>query len=558
MEIDQKTKDMIQERFKAIEYESQKWTAAWRDIAKYEAPTRGRFDDLPNRGKMIDHKTILDGHATQASKIMASGMQSGMTSPTRPWIALRVKDPELMAKPNVRMWLDEVTKLMLDVCSDSNIYSVFYSMYEEIANFGVTAAIILEDYDDVIRGRSFTIGEYFLGINAKGVVDTFGRKMQMTVSQVVDAFGIENVSSSVKTAYEGNRVDDWVKINHLIEPNTRRVDGFVDQQNMPFRSVYWEVGQSNLLLAFKGFEEFPVIAPRWDTVTTDTVYGYGPGWNALGNVKQLQKTVLDKLLAQEKAHNPPVQKDSSVEGHVNLLPGGVTTTSSALPNAGVRPAYQVNANLESFIELIGELKASINKDFFVDLFLMMINFDKSNMTATEVAERQQEKIMMMGPILEKLQSEMLDPFVERLYGILNRNAMLPEPPEEIMDMAIEPEYVSILAQAQKAVGVNSISRVLGFIGGAAPIYPDAPDNIDIDEAIREVAILEGVPAKLILEKKVVQQIREQRAQAQQMQQQMAMASQGAKAAKDLANAKTSEPSALTAATAAAGMATGTQ
>jgi len=314
---------------------------------------------------------------------------------------------------------------------------------------------------------------------------------------------------------------------------------------MAYRSVYWEPGAGDELLAFRGFEERPFIAPRWDTVTTDTIYGYGPGWNALGNAKQLQKTQLDKLLAQEKSHNPPMQKDGSVEGHVNLLPGGVTVTSSSLPNAGVRPAYQINANLESFIELIESLRTAINRDFFVDLFLMMVNFDKSNMTATEVAERQQEKIMMMGPVLERLQNEMLDPFLDRLFNILDRNMLLPPPPEEMQGMKLEVEYISILAQAQKAIGVNSISRVIGFIGGISPIKPDVADVYDLDEAVREVALLEGTPAKLVVARKVVEKIRADRAQALQTQQNLAAMETMSKSAKNAADAKTTEPSALT-------------
>lgn len=545
MKITKEARQAIQDRFNAIESEFNKWKSALKSIAEYVAPLRGRFDDLPNRGTMIDHKKILDGHASQSLRILASGMQSGMTSPTRPWFALRTKDKELMKVRNVRIWLDDVTEKMLDVCGNSNIYGAFYSMYEEIGAFGTSACIVLEDYDKVIRARVFTAGEYFLGINASGIVDTFGRKMQMTVKQVVEAFGYDNCSPQVQSFYDNKRYDEWIKLNHLIEPNTEKVDGFVDAQNMAFRSVYFENGVYDKVFAFKGFEEFPVIAPRWDTVTTDTIYGYGPGWNALGNVKQLQKTHLDKLLAQEKAHNPPVQKDSSVEGHVNLLPGGVTTTSSTLPNAGVRPAYQVNANLESFIELINSLRDSINKDFFVDLFLMMVQFDKSNMTATEVAERQQEKIMMMGPVLEKLQNEMLDPFLDRLFNILERNMLLPIPPEELQGQQIQVEYVSILAQAQKAIGVNAISRVLGFIGGVTPIKQDAIDVFDVDEAIREVAKLEGIPSRLMPSVQMVQQIRDQRAQAQQMQQQLAMADQAAKAAKSASLAKMDTDNALT-------------
>lgn len=540
------TKESCRKRFKSLESEGQKWVPSWRDLSKYHDQTRGRFDrDQPNRGKMIDHKTILDGHSTQSSTIMASGMQSGMTSPSRPWFKVKVPDQALMKVQVVGAWCDDVTDLMLKVCGKSNVYGVFYSMYKELGIFGVAFALFLEDIDQVIRGKSFTIGEYYLGINAAGVVDSMARKYQIQVNQMVEEFGLNNCSETVKNFYANQRYDEWVTIYHLIEPNTNRVEGYVDQQNMAYRSVYWEEGNGDELLAFRGFHEKPFIAPRWDTVTTDTIYGYGPGWNALGNAKQLQKTQLDKLLAQEKSHNPPMQKDGSVEGHVNLLPGGVTTTSSTLPNAGVRPAYQVNANLESFIELINSLHNSIDQDFFVDLFRMMINFDKTNMTATEVAERQQEKIMMMGPVLERLQNEMLGPFLDRLFNILERNMLLPPPPEELQGMNLEVEYISILAQAQKAIGVNSISRVIGFIGAVLPYKNDAGDVIDIDEAIREVAIMEGIPAKLIAEKKVIAQIRQQRAQAQEMQQRLAMAEQASKAAKNAAGATTDKPSALT-------------
>jgi len=537
-------KEVLQKRYESLRLEANQWTAAWKDLAKYINPTRGKFDDVPNRGKMIDHKTILDGHATQASRILASGMQSGMTSPTRPWFKLAVEDDYLMSLQPVQEWLDLVGNKMLKICNNSNIYSVFYQMYEEIGDFGTAAAIFLEDTEDVIRGRSFTIGEYFLGVNDKGIVDTFARKIQMTVKQAVEMFGYANCSTQVQGLWQTNNVDTWITVYHLIEPNDKRVPGLGGVENMPFRSVYWETASGDEVLKISGFEDFPVIAPRWDTITTDMVYGYGPGWHLLGNVKQLQKTQLDKLLAQEKSHNPPMQKDASVEGYVDLLPGGVTPTSSTLPNAGIRPAYQVNANLESFLELINSLRTSINKDFFVDLFLMMISFDKSNMTATEVAERQQEKILMMGPVLEKLQKEMLDPFINRLYGIMDRNFLLPEPPEELQGQEVKIEYVSILAQAQKAVGVDSISRVIGFLNGVSAVKQDAADVIDIDEAVREVARMEGVPAKLIVENQVVASIREGRAQQQQVQQQMAMAEQAAKTAKTASQANLEGDNAL--------------
>jgi hypothetical protein len=544
MQINIEEKRRITKRFQGIMTEQKKWRSSWQELAKYINPTRGRFSSRPNDGTMIDHKTILDGHATRSSRILASGMQSGVTSPTRPWFRLRIPDQALMKTNEVRIWLDEVSELMLDICNNSNIYGTFYQIYEEVGDFGVAAGLVEEDIDDVIVGHSFTIGEYALGINKKGEVDSFAREFELQVSAVVDKFGYENCSDQTQGLYATDRFDEWVPVYHLIRPNPRYNAADENSQEKPFESLYWESNAADRILSRGGYYEFPVIAPRWDTITTSMIYGYGPGWHALGDIKQLQKTQLDKLLAQEKSHNPPVQKDSSVEGYVNLLPGGVTTTSSTVPNGGLRPAYQVNSQLESFLQLIDSLRSSIDKNFFVDLFLMLTNVDKKNMTATEVAERQQEKVLMMGPILEKLQKEMLAPFIKRLFGIMKRNFLLPEPPEEIVGADIEIEYVSILAQAQKAVGVDSISRVIGFLNAIVPVKQDVVDVFDFDEAVREVAKLEGVSAKMLMKSAEVQQMRQQRQAQAQAQQQMQMANQAADSAKKASQAKLDDNNAL--------------
>jgi len=534
-------------RFKSMMQELGKWKPAYQDLSTYINPTRGSFSSEPNRGKMIDHKVLLDGHATHDSRILASGMSSGMTNPARPWFRMTLEDKVIAKLPTVRAWLDEVRDLMLEVCAHSNIYDVFYSIYEELGIFGTGCAIILEDYDTVIRGLNFTAGEYALGADEKGRVNAFCREFKITVGQCVDKFKEENCSAAVQAAYKNNQVDSWVTIRHLIEPNTQRNAAMADFENMPIRSAYWEASDgTDKFLAVRGFMEFPIIAPRWDQITTDMINGYGPGWHALGNVKQLQKTTLDKLLAQEKLHNPPMQGDASLDdnAYVDLLPGGMTRTSSQTPNAGIRPAYQINVDIASFIEAIDTLKKSIDKDFFVDVFLMMINFDKTNMTATEVAQREQENIMMMGPLLNRVNSEMLDPYLERQYAVMERNGLLPEPPEEIAEMPIKIEYVSILAQAQKAIGVQSINRVREFVDGLVEIKPDITDVIDWDEATREVSEMEGIPAKLVVERDVVNRIREQREQARKMQEAAEMANSGADTAQKLASAKTEEPSAL--------------
>lgn len=546
--MSQSTKTEANKRWNSMKAE---WNSSWRssckDLSTYINQKRGWFDEgMANRGKMIDHKTLMDNHATQACKTLASGLLSGMTSPSRPWFRLTVDDVTLDNVPGVRAWLDEVQKRMSKVIEGANLYSAFYSAYEELGQFGTSCFMIVEDFESIIRARSYTVGECFISIDAKGRVNGFSRSFWMTVGQMVKEFSLESCSSAVQAMFINNTgVDNWIKIRHLIEENDSRIQGMSDTKNKKFRSLYWEESEgSESYLAVRGFDRFPCIATRWEVSTTDQIYGFGPGWYALGNVKQLQKTTTDKLIAQEKIHNPPMQQDASVEGHSNFLPGGVTKTSGNTPNSGVRPAYQINPNLESFLEVIRSLHDSIDRDFFVNLFMMLMNVNTTNMTATEVAERQQEKIMMMGPVLYRLQEELLDPTMELIYGIMLDNGLIPPPPEEVAGMALRVKYVSILAQAQQALGVEQINRVVGFVMNAAPVFPRAANVIDIEEAVREVANLEGISARLVRDKATIAAIDEQQqeqelmaAQAQQAGAVAGIAESASKTTKNLSDSK---------------------
>lgn len=547
----QQKKVEFNKRFQSLKAEGLLWWKAGQALSKWIDPLRGSFEAYPTkRSELPDYTIILNNHATQARGVMASGLSSGMTSQTMPWLRLTLDNIDKFTTSEIRQWLDDCQNVLYSMLDKSNVYGCINNAYEELGQFGTACFLILEDFDDVVRGRDFTFGQYFLGTDNKGRVNAFAREFWMTVGQCVKEFGFENCSPTCQQLYNTNYVDTWLKVRHLIEANDTAMPQMADFKNMPFRSVYWDVSDgSERFLACRGFKRFPVIAPRWKTNTTDQVYGYGPGWYALGNTRQLQKTELDKLLAQEKSQNPPMQADANVDGHVSTIPGGVTrTTGNNVPNAGVRPAYQVQYNAQSFLDSEQALKDQIDKDFFVNLFMMLINFDKTNMTATEVAERQQEKIMMMGPILYKLQTELLDPLVELLFGIAMDNDLLPEPPDEIKGMPIKVQYISILAQAQKALGVNQINRVIGFIQSvnvATNNTSNIADGFDFDEALREVMSMESVAGRLSVPQDKVDAIRQERAQQQQKQQQLAAAESASKSLKNVATSPMDTKNALT-------------
>ena len=542
-------------RSAALMNEGKRWYPAWRDLSLFINPTRGFFEETrPNSGHKIDHRTVIDSTAEDSINVLASGMVSGLTSPSRPWFRLELPDPDLMEVSAIKFWLDDVQGRMQDVFSKSNVYGSLYTIYEEVATFGTACGFLEEDYNDVIRLRVYTIGEYYLGTGPDGRVNSFYRRFWMTIGQLVEEFGIENCTPSTQQAFRSNQVDTFVRVNFLVEPNDDRVEQYKDFKNMAYRSVYWEDGaMENSYLRIGGYEELPTLTPRWVTTTTADAYGKSAGWKMLGDVKMLQRLQKNKLIALDKVTNPPVQVDASVQGEANMLPGGVTRFSATVPNAGVKPAYQINPDLKSIEEAIINTQNAIKRKSFSDLFLMMIDAERSGrqITATEVMERQSEKLSILGPVLERLETELLNPLIDRTFKIMWRNGLIPEPPAEIEGMELKVQYVSVLAQAQRMAGITAITQFIQFVMGSAQANPDILDNINWDEAAQEYGQMTGVPAKVLQSDEVKAQIRKARAKQQAQiaqQQQAAMTVAGAKeaasAAKDASQAELGKNSAL--------------
>lgn len=539
----------FEKRFNIMKQEAITWQPAWKDIQKYIAPTKGIFwgqsDTTPNLGTAIDHKTLLDGHATRSLNTLSSGMTSGLTSPTRPWFRLGVTDPGLNNFAPVREWLGTVQDLMMNVYSRSNIYGALNSLYGEIGGFGTGAMAVLEDYKTVIRARGFTCGEYFLSTDQNGRVNGFARRYKTRASQLIGEFGMENVSAKVKAAFLNNSSDQWITVIHLCEENDKRSPNAIGYQGKAFRSVYWEeTSMANTFLRLSGYEEFPILGPRWDTTSTADIYGRGPGWHALGDVKMLQKMQKDKLMALDKVVNPPMQADGNVADEVNVLPGGITRSSAISPNAGLRPAYQIQPDFNMIEGSIKVTKGDIDSYFYADLFMMIAQANRPDMTAREIVERHEEKLLMLGPVLERLESELLDPLIDRTFNIMLRAGIVPPPPAELSGMELKVEYISMLAQAQKMVGITAIDQLFAGAGNLAGVFPEVIDRLNADEAIKAKAEMLGTPPKVVRSDEEVAAIR----QAKQQQAEAAAAAQRANdlaaGAKTLADTKLGTNSAL--------------
>jgi hypothetical protein len=539
-------REQVLKRWNMLKNERSSWDSHWREISDYLLPRSGRFFTSDrNRGER-KHNNIYDSTGTRSLRVLAAGMMAGMTSPARPWFRLTTSDPELDESSAVKSWLADVQRLMLMVFTKSNTYRALHSLYEELGAFGTAASIIVPNFDTVLHHHPLTVGEYAISTNDMGVVDTLYREFDMTVAQVVAQFGLGNCSQSVRNMYERNNMDTWVTVVHAIEPRKQRDANKRDAKNMAFRSCYIEKGSTEKsYLRESGFKEFRAVAPRWATSGGD-IYGNSPGMECLGDIKQLQHEQLRKAECIDYQTKPPLQVPTSLkEQPLQRLPGGITYVDSPGPGGGVKSMFEVNLRLDYLLEDIRDVRERIRGSFYADLFLMLSQNPVGNMTATEVAERHEEKLLMLGPVLERLHNELLSPLIEMTFSQIVEAGILPPPPEELQDMELSVEFVSMLAQAQRAVATNGIDRYVANLGQVATIKPEVLDKFDSDRWADEYADILGVNPELIVPGEKVALIRKQRAEAMQAQAQQEQMAQSAQTARDLAQAQTGTPSALT-------------
>jgi len=518
-------------RLEALRSERNTFIPLWRELSDYHLAHRGRFlSSDRNKGFKRNTKQI-NNTSRLASRTLASGMMSGITSPARPWFRLGTGDKQLDDVMAVKLWLHEVQTIMYKVYSASNFYNALHQLYSELGVFGTAVMGIFEDFENVIWCKPYTIGSYMLGMNGQNINDTMYREYELSVGKTVKQFGIDNCSDSVQKQWKDGNTEAWVKIVHAIEPNDDRDNTSVKSSDMPFRSVYYEANKGSRdaqdkFLRESGFREYPVVAPRWD-VTGEDVYATDcPGITALGDTKALQLAERRKYQAIGKLVSPPLQGPSALK---NKMKGGQLSSNDVIwhsdsNNGGLRSIYEnYNPRIDVITSEILNTENRIQRAFYEDLFLMLANTDRRQITAREVAEKHEEKLLMLGPVLERLHNELLDPAIDRTFNMLQRNGVLPLPPPELQNRELNVEYISVLAQAQRLVNTGAIDRITQFTGSVAAVWPAARHKVNINQAVDDYAEALGVNPSTIVSDSDAQ---DAAAAEAEMQQRMAAIEQG--------------------------------
>jgi hypothetical protein len=546
------TVDYYNTLISGMDLERQSFIAHYKDLQQYISPRRGRFFEQDRNKGTKKHQNIINGAAIQALRVAVAGMLNGTMSPSRPWFALETMAPDIMDSAEVRDWLWKTELIIRSILNASNFYNMAPVFLKELLLFGTSLMTHVDDFADVSRFYTHTAGSYWLGQNDRLEIDTLGRKFEWPVIQIIKQFGLKNVSTSIKQAYDDGAYNRWYPVVHFIEPNDDFNSDTELAGNKKFSSVYYEPGNANTdstnnkFLAKGGFDQFPAYAVRWD-VTEGDIYGVDcPGMTSLGDVKQLQVEERRKAQGIDKMVNPPLSGPPPVKNvQVSGLAGGLTVYEGDDQKQKLQPIYQVEPRLQELRLDMDAVERRINNAYFNDLFLAISNMEGIQpRNQLDLSQRNEERLIQLGPVLERLHGEFLDRMIDRVFNQAVKADILPLPPEVLQGSPLRVRFISTLAMAQRSVVVNDLERFVNFGGIIGQVSPGALDKIDSEKIIDEWSKATGLPPKVVNSDEEVAAMRQQRQEDQAAAQALQIAEQGAGVIRDLGSASTEEGTAL--------------
>jgi hypothetical protein len=530
------TFEYIKKRCSALESDRATWEDHWQDILDYVMPRKADISFVRAKGTKRT-EVLYDSTAITANNLLAASLQGTLTSPSLPWFHLKLRDKELNEHRDVQLWLEDSARRMYDTFNESNFNTEVHELYLDLCSVGTGSMFVEEGNNgfetEGIHFNTLHIAEYFIQENINGQVDTLYRKYKLTARQAIEEFGEDNLGEKILEASK-NKPDKMFNFIHAVEP-TKDYERALGKANtkLPFHSCHVCV-EDKMVVRSGGYNEFPYLVPRWAKATGE-IFGRSPSYNALPDIKTLNKAVEIGLKAWAKAIDPPLLvQDDGVIGRVRMTPAGITVVR----NDGAIKPLQIGSNWQITDMKETQLRTAIRQAYYSDQLQLQ---EGPQMTATEVQVRYELMQRLLGPTLGRFQSEFLNPLIERTFGIMLRaGALMPEP-DIIKGQQIDVEYVGPLARSQRMEESVAIERLYGLAMNVVQVDPTIMDNINHDEAIRLRATLLGVPKTILRGRDEVEELREQRAEQQQAMAQAqeqqaagdAMQSQ-AKAAKDMA------------------------
>jgi len=410
---------------------------------------------------------------------------------------------------------------MSSAFNDSNFSTQIAEMYSDLVAFG-TACLFVERASQEeafqLRFHALHLGSICIGENVDGRVDTVFHKRMMTARQAAQRWPDAKKLDKIEHALEHNPEKEMAFLHFVTINDDYEADNPLPSPEKRKWISHWIAMDDCVILETSGYYEMPYLVPRWGKTTGDT-YGYGPGILARPDVRVLNEAKRMELAAFEKSIDPPVMASATgIIGDLHLEAAGLTFVRDMQSLAPLQQATQWQAvQIKS-----NELRDSIRSIFLIDQ--LDLGPQKHNTTATEIEIRFSLMNRVLGPTAGRLTQELLNPLIERVFGIMWRSGEFLDEPTQVSSDKINIEYQGPLARNQRMEDAQAVERLFALAAQWAQLDPSAMDIIDINGAMRLLAERYGVPAKALKGEAAVRKEQTQRAEQQAQQEQLAMQS----------------------------------
>lgn len=516
-----KAKEVIK-KFERLKSDRANWDTYWEQLAQFIIPRKDNVYGHPTVGE-DKHNRLYDSTSIHSNELLASALHSMLTNPSSVWFGLSTGDKELDKIKEVRQWLQNAVMKMIRTLNNSNFQEEIHETYVDLGGIGTNILDILEDDEEVVRFKSRPIYEGYIEENNRGVVDTLYTCYEWTLRQIVQEFGEDVLKEyDLKRTYETNPETKY-EIIHGREP--------ISPTSKRFASFH-VLKLKKMLLAERNYNELPYAVPRWTKISGEK-YGRCPGMKALPDIKMLNQMMRTAIRAAQKAADPPLM----VPDNGFLLPIRTTPGGTNIYRAGMKDRIEPlihNARVDINADMIEQIRVRVRQAFFIDQLQLQ---DGPQMTATEVMQRTEEQLRMMGPIIGRFNNELLKPIIDRLFNIMFRKQLFDDVPEILAERDLEVRYISQISKAQRASEADTFTRVVQSIAPIIEAQPQVFENFNGDEILRYHAEIFGLPEEMLNKREEVQEARNAQAQAQASQQQSEQDNVDADTAQKLAQAQ---------------------
>ena len=528
--------DIIQ-KFEQAKAVRANWHHHWQEIADYVLPTR-QFETRFTEGSKRRTKIFSDV-APQAAESFAAALSGLLTNTSTKWFNLQPVKPEDAKKESVMRYLNEVSRMMMDVFDSqrSKFAVASHELYLDLVTFGTGVMFVRNTpLGPVFQSRR--LSDFYIVEDENGDITECYRYFRLNLREAYKTFGdnlhpdtldeIKEVGESATTSSIDE--DSDLEFVHAIYRRHTRDIFKLDYTNMKYASMYIDLKNKHLV-SRGGYRRMPFLVPRYSKAPEET-YGRSPAMSILPGIKVANALSRSVLEATELDIRPPITVPANgVEGPIRTSPGSIIYTRQGSRDQ-IKPLV-TGANPVIGNQLLERQEARIEKAFFLDKLKLP---DSDRMTATEIIQRRQEGLMAAAPILSRLYTEFLDPLISVTYEIMAEKGMIPEPPPSMQNVAYAPEYRSPMAVSKRSSHTQAFLQAIQIAGPLIQTNPNVMMNIDADAAFRDIFYSSSVDPSYLRTMEEVQKMQQSRAQMEQQAQEAQLAEQRASAAQQTAEA----------------------